>query len=261
MMRHAAAALGAFLVIGIGSSAAAQVDVNVDYRNTGGGGGAKATTANPGSAAKPGTPGEDKGGYSNESIESIRKVDLSDPNEDFYGLNLPQQALYTGIIPNVRDSLPHLRNNPLLWQNTRRNRFRRNRLTWVGFQRQPQFTRVFIQTGRPTTYSVSRSVDGVSLYITLDDTINTVSNFRRNVDTRWYPRSISGIRARRVRGRKVRIEIDTRIAAEYNISSEGNYIYVDFKDASLEQQIAPTEAPDKPEDDDGVLGDPDPLGD
>ena len=191
------------------------------------------------SSSKAAAKSEGSDGFKNDAIASVTPVDLSDPSAGFYRLNLPQESLYRGIIPNVRNWLPHLRNHPSIWQ-TRRGMRARNKLTWIGYQRMEDRTRVFIQTGRPAQFSRSTGKNG-SVVITLENTVNTVSNFRRNIDARWYPRSVEGIRARNVRGRKVQVEIDVKLAANVNVTPDGNYIYVDFADASLEPVYQPVE--------------------
>lgn len=210
-------------------------------------GGAKAPAGGK-AAAKDGEKG-----FVNTSIRSVSSVNsMSDPDNDWYGLNMAQTALYTGIVPGMRDGLPHI------------NRFRRaavrsrrtNRLTWIGYQRLADKTRVFIQTGKPAAYNVVRGSKPGELLIVLENTAGSTRNFRRTMDARWFPRSVSSIRSYGSKRRSTTVKINLKLDTPFQVTADGNYIYVDFSDASMDKGLTPTKKPDEKLDN-GDLADPD----
>lgn len=166
--------------------------------------------------------------YENSTISGVY-TDIDDPDKAFYGLNLPQQQLYTGIIPRVRDGLPHLR-----WYTRQANKARKsNRLTWIGYQRMSDKSRVFIQTGRSVEYEILKGQKGNELLVVLKNTRPSVYNFYRDMDCRWMHRSVGHIRSYR-RGRDTVVAIQMLSNVEFSLSADGQYVYVDFADAHLE---------------------------
>ena len=191
----------------------------------------------------------DAGGEFNSDIVSnvYNFSDISDPNQAFRGLALPVQRLYRGVLPGIRDTLPHIRRFQL-----RGLRARSNQLTWVGYQRMPDKSRVFLQTFDSPSFEVLRGNQAGQLIIVLKDTRIPLTNFRRVMDARWIPRSVASIRAR-TRGRDVHVNIQMRRRVEFALSVDGPYLNIDFDDAFLEAEVGG----DKPNPNEGnVLDDP-----
>jgi hypothetical protein len=216
-------ALGAIaaLVIGLAANPAAA-------QNTAGG---TSSAAPAGSAATRGGGGADAGAFEASLISNVYTADLSDPSRAFYGLDLPQHQLYTGIIPGVRDSLPHIYPHQM-----RGNRGPSNRLTWIGFQKTPdQPSRVFLQTFRVPAFRIELGGKPNEIVVVLVNTRPASYNFLRTMDARWFPRSVRDIRARRF-GQDIHVYITTKMNVDYSVSISGNYLNIDFDDANLERE-------------------------
>lgn len=167
--------------------------------------------------------------FENSTVTGVYTVgDYDDPDKGFYGIRKPDQQLYTGIIPRVRDSLPHLSRYERSAERVRKP----NRLTWIGYQRFADKSRVFIQTGRTPDYEVVRGQNDSELIVILRGTRPSLYNFYRDVDCRWMYRSIGHIRSYR-RGRDVYISIKLLSNVEFAVANDGEYVYVDFNDAHL----------------------------
>jgi hypothetical protein len=188
------------------------------------------------------------GGTGNNIVSGVYNFsDLTDPSKVFRGLALPPQRLYRGILPGLRDTLPHIKRFQ-----ERGLRGRANQLTWVGYQRMSDKSRVFLQTFDSPSFEVLRGQRAGQLIVVLKDTRISLSNFRRVMDARWIPRSVASIVARR-KGKDTYVYIQLRRQVEFSLSLEGNYLNVDFNDAFLEDDKV-----DKPDPNDAnILDDPD----
>ena len=179
--------------------------------------------------------------FENSLVSGVHTVgDIDDPDKAFYGLNKPDQALYTGIIPQVRDHLPHQSRYMKQANKARKS----NRLTWLGYQKVGDKSRVFIQTGRAAQYEVVRGSSDNELLVILRDTKPSFSNFGRDMDCRWQHRSIGHVRSWR-KGKDVYVSIKLLSNVEFAVVNEGPYVYVDFNDGFLEDgsNRAPTRTP------------------
>lgn len=212
-------------------------------------GGATTTTTTTSYEVVPKATESKEPAYENSTISSVSYADIDDPDKGFYGLNLPQQQLYTGIIPRVRDGLPHLNRYN---RSANRNARSKNRLTWIGYQRMSDKSRIFIQTGRNADYEVLKGQGPNELLVVLKNTRPSLSNFFRDIDCRWMYRSVGHIRSFR-RGRDTVVAIKLLTTVEFSLSSDGAYVYVDFADAYLEPNGG---APEKPVDSSTVYDDP-----
>ncbi len=168
--------------------------------------------------------------FQGSTVSNVYTADLSDPGRAFYGLDLPQHQLYTGIIPGVRDTLPHIYPHQMAGL-----KGRTNRLTWLGFQKREDRTRIFLQTFSVPAFRLEMSDKPNEIIVVLVDTKPACYNFLRTMDTRWFPRSIRDIRARRF-GRDTHIFINTKMGVEYSVSIDGNYLNVDFDDTHIERE-------------------------
>jgi hypothetical protein len=176
--------------------------------------------------------------------------DIDDPDKAFYGLSKPDHMLYQGIIPQVRDRLPHQS-----WYTRQANRARKaNRLTWIGFQKMGPKSRVFIQTGRLPNYEVVRGASDNELLVVLKDTKPSFYNFYRDMDCRWQHRAISHVRSWR-KGKDTYISIKLLSNVEFAVANEGDYVYVDFNDGFLDPGT-PNTPTGKPEQDKTIYADP-----
>ena len=135
--------------------------------------------------------------------------------------------LYTGIIPNLQDSLPHIANYQQAGLESRRP----NQVTWIGFQPLDSYTRVFLQCSRPPDYRIEETQDGHLLQLSLDHTRLSLSNFSRFMDTSYFERSVAMIDAEQLGGQRVRVVIWRDELAPYAVTMDGNYLYIDFHDA------------------------------
>lgn len=184
-----------------------------------------------GAAAGGGAAGGEAPAFQGSTVSNVYSADLNDPSRAFYGLDLPQHQLYTGIIPGVRDTLPHIYPHQV-----RGLKGRINQLTWIGFQKAAnQPSRVFLQTFSVPAFRIEMSDKPNEIIVVLVDTKPACYNFLRELDTRYFPRSIQGIKARRF-GRDTHIYIKTKIGVEYSVSINGNYLNVDFDDSALERE-------------------------
>ncbi|MCA9564410.1 MAG: hypothetical protein KC561_13030, partial [Myxococcales bacterium] len=93
--------------------------------------------------------------------------------------------LYSGVIPNVHDSIPQI---AAIQQ--RGATARNNSVTWLGFQALPSTTRVFVQLARTPDYTVAETEDGYQIQITLQNTRLSLSNFNRYIDASHFGRSV-----------------------------------------------------------------------
>ncbi|MBN1945413.1 MAG: hypothetical protein JW797_07020, partial [Bradymonadales bacterium] len=135
-------------------------------------------------------------------------------------------ALYTGIIPNLRDSLPHIARHQQAGQVSDRP----NQVTWIGFQPLPGTTRVFVQCSRAPQYQILQEQEGHSIEILLEHTNLSLSNFARFMDTSYFGRSVGMIDAEQLRGQCVRVVIWRDELAPFTVTEDGSYLYVDFQD-------------------------------
>lgn len=216
MPRIILAAVALVAIVGLAVPVAAQVTAGGTSISTGG--------SSAGGAEAAATP------FQGSLVSNIYTADLSDPDRAFYGLDLPQHRLYTGIIPGVRDTLPHIYPHQV-----RGLRGRGNQLTWVGFQKLEDRSRIFLQTFSVPAFRIEMSKKPNEIIVVLVDTKPACYNFLRTMDARWFPRSIRDIRARRF-GRDTHIFISTKVGVEYSVSIEGNYLNVDFDDTHLERE-------------------------
>lgn len=138
--------------------------------------------------------------------------------------NRPVGELYRGVIPGTRDELPHL-------SDARREGARAdrpNQLTWVGFQPEETRTRVFFQSPRPMRYRVNQGMgEQPSLVLIFEDAEIPTRNFSRFVDASYFGRAVTRIDAREV-GSDVEVTLQLREQVEPKVSTEGEYLYVDF---------------------------------
>ena len=139
-------------------------------------------------------------------------------------MNRPDNQMYKGIIPGDRDEVDHLKEE----QESGRSRSAANRLTWIGFQPKDDKTRVFIQMSRSPDYSVSRRDDGKRVVITLDNAKVSAGNFRRDIDTSYFERALTGIKTKVVGQSTIELHIDLREAKSPTVEAKDDYLYVDF---------------------------------
>ena len=126
--------------------------------------------------------------------------------------------------------MPHIRRQQVAGQVSKRT----SRLTWIGFQKMPDKTRIFLQTYKVPAFRVERGKREGEIVVVLQNTMIGAYNFRRLMDARWIPRSIYGIRSWR-RGKDTYVSIQTRSQVEFSLSVQGNYLMLDFDDKAIEQ--------------------------
>ncbi len=144
----------------------------------------------------------------------------------------PPSELYGGVIPGARDEVEHLKDDESSESS------KPNRLTWLGFKPERDRTRIFLQTSRTPEYDVTEEDDG-TIVVALEDTNIAARNFSRTIDASYFNRNVRTIRAR-PRGERVRIEIDMQESESPSISTEGQYLYLDF--ARDSEETSPQQA-------------------
>jgi len=82
----------------------------------------------------------------------VSSVSVSN-NRDRFLWFYPAHQIYTGIIPAIRDSLPHITPGQTRGAQAQRP----NEVTWIGFQPLNDRTRVFVQTPAPPTTTSPRT--------------------------------------------------------------------------------------------------------
>ena len=128
--------------------------------------------------------------------------------------------LYRGVIPGKRDEVDHI--------SASRNGERYNPLTWVGFQAEPDRTRVFFQAPQALQYRVGEDRETGDLLVTFSNARITERNFSRFIDASFFNRSVQRIEAREVRRGTVEVRITRRDGATPNVTVDGQYLYLDF---------------------------------
>lgn len=129
--------------------------------------------------------------------------------------------LYQGIIPGVRDALPHLTRSAHQVGSA-------TPLTWVGFQAEETRTRVFFQSPRPLNYQVRKAQDGRDLIVVFENTRITERNFSRFIDASFFDRAVRRIEASEKRGGIVEVRLTMNEDVSPKVSVEGEYLYLDF---------------------------------
>ncbi len=132
--------------------------------------------------------------------------------------------LYRGIIPGKRDDIPHLERAKKDGERTDRP----NPLTWVGFQPEETRTRIFFQSPRTMQYRLQESREGDNLIVIFDNASISTRNFSRFIDTSYFDRSIQRIEAAETRDGNVRVTLTMRDDVRPSVSTDGQYLYVDF---------------------------------
>ena len=161
-------------------------------------------------------------GYVSSIVSGVEMSHSRDRFRWFYNAG----QLYTGVIPNIRDTLPHLTRHQTMG-NARRPR---NRITWIGFQPFDSFTRVFVQCAASPAYTVQESEEGHLIEIFFDNTSISLTNFQRFLDASYFGRSVDIIDTEPLPGRRSRMIIWRDQIAPYEVIVDGVYLYIDFQD-------------------------------
>jgi hypothetical protein len=146
-----------------------------------------------------------------------------DHNNWFYRAS----EIYTGIIPNIQDSLPHL--SPYQSEIVRNDR--PNSVVWIGFQPFGGFTRVFVQFARTPNFEIEELEDAHLLELSFPNSRLALSNLRRFLDTSYFQRSVEHIDAEQVSPNRSKLIIRREFIAPYQVSTDGDYLYIDFQDS------------------------------
>ena len=100
----------------------------------------------------------------------------------------------------------------------------------VGFQQQPEVSRVFIRTNEPVRYSVSRSSED-TIVVEIENTRAATGNDLNFLDTRFFDTAIAHIGPQEIEGAgtHMRIVITLKQAVPYEVNQVDNEIHVDFR--------------------------------
>ncbi|MFT5993762.1 MAG: hypothetical protein ACI82G_002767 [Bradymonadia bacterium] len=139
---------------------------------------------------------------------------------------IPGSQIYQGITPDHRDTLPHI--SP--YQRLGSDATRANQLSWIGFQPLEEYTRVFVQTGRPSVYRLSSSPDEMTYVIELRDTGFGLTNFARNIDASHFGRAVNTIDAARTGDGNTEVTITLSRSADVELVADGEYLYFDVRE-------------------------------
>ncbi|AFE06318.1 hypothetical protein COCOR_05330 [Corallococcus coralloides DSM 2259] len=103
---------------------------------------------------------------------------------------------------------------------------RRKTMTQIGFQQQPDSSRVFVRTNEPVRYTVSGS--GKQVVLELENTRVVESNNTLPLDTHFFPSAVSRVEAFSGAGQTVRVVIQLKQGVRYETRQEGGLITLDF---------------------------------
>ncbi|RKG91173.1 AMIN domain-containing protein [Corallococcus terminator] len=103
---------------------------------------------------------------------------------------------------------------------------RRKTMTLVGFQQQPDSSRVFVRTNEPVRYTVSES--GNQVVLELENTRVVESNNTLPLDTHFFPSAVSRVEAFAAAGQSVRVVIQLKQGVRYQTRQDGGLITLDF---------------------------------
>ncbi|WP_208718923.1 AMIN domain-containing protein [Corallococcus sicarius] len=103
---------------------------------------------------------------------------------------------------------------------------RRKTMTLVGFQQQPDSSRVFVRTNEPVRYNVSDA--GNQVVLELENTRVVESNNTLPLDTHFFPSAVSRVEAVPGAGHTVRVVIQLKQGVRYQTRQEGGLITLDF---------------------------------
>lgn len=175
-------------------------------------------------------PGQPTDGQPTKKGERISKISKAgDSRQEIIDRSkLLAHDIYTGIIPGVRDSLPHLERH----QERGRKAKKPNQLVWLGYQPFAQGSRVFLQTSVKPAYTVVTMEDGMTVVIELMNTKIPLYNNQRNIDTSFFPKAVTSIDAAVLSKKRVQITITLRERVPFHVSSQNEYLFIDFEDTS-----------------------------
>ncbi|MBN9684059.1 MULTISPECIES: AMIN domain-containing protein [unclassified Corallococcus] len=103
---------------------------------------------------------------------------------------------------------------------------RRKTMTQIGFQQQPDSSRVFVRTNEPVRYTVNGS--GNQVVLELENTRVVESNNTLPLDTHFFPSAVSRVEAFSNAGQTVRVVIQLKQGVRYETRQEGGLITLDF---------------------------------
>ncbi|NBC44122.1 AMIN domain-containing protein [Corallococcus exiguus] len=103
---------------------------------------------------------------------------------------------------------------------------RRKTMTQIGFQQQPDSSRVFVRTNEPVRYTVGTS--GNQVVLELENTRVVESNNTLPLDTHFFPSAVSRVEAFSGAGQTVRVVIQLKQGVRYETRQEGGLITLDF---------------------------------
>ena len=165
-----------------------------------------------------------------KSQESVLKITKVDPNKKkksrFSRGNLIIDSIYTGIIPGIRDTLPHILKHQKRGKKPRKS----NQLTWIGYQALSTGSRIFIQTSVPAEYAVESSNNGKTITVELLNTRIPLSNSKRVIDTSFFPLGVDSVKATSVKGRVAKVTINLHRRTPFHVTTENEYLYIDVED-------------------------------
>ncbi|RAL23653.1 hypothetical protein DL240_05700 [Lujinxingia litoralis] len=137
----------------------------------------------------------------------------------------PADELYRGVIPGTRDEMAHLADARRAGAQTGSP----NQLTWIGFLPEASRTRVFFQSPRPMRYQVQRGAgEQPQVVLTFENAEIPTRNFSRFIDASFFKRAVTRIDARELSGGGVEVTIDLREEVNPQVSTDGEYLYLDF---------------------------------
>ncbi len=143
-------------------------------------------------------------------------------------LSRDHTELYRGVIPGKRDDVEHLRGV----KEDGKSSARPNPVTWVGFQPDSERTRVFFQSPRPVQYQLQEAFEEGELVVIFDNATIPERNFSRFIDASHFDRAVKRIEAEETRDGNVKVTLTMRENVEPSISTDGEYLYLDFPHTS-----------------------------
>jgi len=154
---------------------------------------------------------------SNASSQLVPNAEIVHTFVDDEG-KLYQQRRYQGIIPSIRD---YLGTTPPS------KKTKRAHITWVGFQQKELYSRIFVQTNRPSHFTLSKP-DPLTIVVSFDNTRIPRMNERRDLVTHAFQTRVREIRPRN-RGKKSELVIHLSEPAGYLYKQNGSYVFIDIE--------------------------------
>jgi colicin import membrane protein len=104
---------------------------------------------------------------------------------------------------------------------------RRKTMTFVGFRKAGEASRIYVRTDEPVRYRISEA-DRV-VVLELENTRIGIPNNQRFLDTSFFDTAVAMVRPEESETKSVRVEIQLKQSVPYQTQQKGNELYVEFE--------------------------------